>query len=145
MQTGEDASGLSAAALAAVSCAGEYMIQAAAALWQLTPHEHARIAQMTDGRLPWSIVVGLEGAAMASPQVRHSLRTHPPQGLAICVRTNTKTPNARESLAPLVPLGLQRRILELVDRCAKLQAKGLDCEAVAARNELEQLLDGRSA
>lgn len=59
---------------------GELLIRAAAVLGTLNGYQLAALSSATDGKLVAGITAALEAAAVVSPQVVESLRTHPPKG-----------------------------------------------------------------
>lgn len=63
-----------------VAMAGELLIRAAAVLGTLSPEDQAQLAAATDGKLTDCVAWAIEGAATVSPQVKASLRSHPPAG-----------------------------------------------------------------
>ncbi len=65
---------------AKVAEAGELLIRAAAALGTLSRYEQQALVAVTEGKLVDSLAWAIEGAAMVSPEVVESLRTHPPAG-----------------------------------------------------------------
>lgn len=66
-----------------VAHAGELLIRAAAVIGRLTPEQLEEVRQRTDGGLPDSLGFALKAAERISPQVRKSLRTHPPAGFPL--------------------------------------------------------------
>jgi len=67
--------------IAKVSEAGELLIRAAAVLGALSPEQQQALQSATNGGLPDSLAFGLRAARAVSPDVRNSLKTHPPRGL----------------------------------------------------------------
>ena len=65
---------------AKVAEAGELLIRAAAVLGTLSRFEQQVLSAATEGKLIDSLAWAIEGAAMLSPAVGNSLRTHPPAG-----------------------------------------------------------------
>lgn len=65
---------------AKVAEVGELLIRAAAVLGTLSRYEQHALVAMTEGKLVDSLAWAIEGAAMLSPEVVESLRTHPPAG-----------------------------------------------------------------
>lgn len=70
---------------AKVAEVGELLIRAAAALGTLNGYQLAALTSATGGQLVDGISSSLRVAACVSPQVRESLRTHPPRGFAVLV------------------------------------------------------------
>lgn len=73
---------LDEATLNAAAHAGELLIRAAAVIGTLSAEQQENLRMATDGALPDSIVFALRGAKSVSPQVRESLKSHPPVGLS---------------------------------------------------------------
>ena len=63
-----------------VAQAGELLIRAAAVIGTLTKEEQEQLNAMTEGKLPDCLAWAIEGAALISPAVAESLKTHPPVG-----------------------------------------------------------------
>lgn len=63
---------------AKVSQAGELLIRAAAVIGTLPPDQQRALEEFSK-----SIAVALRSAEAISPEVSHSLRTHPPRGFLI--------------------------------------------------------------
>jgi len=65
-----------------INHAGELLIRAAAVLGTLSQDEQRAINEATEDAAIDSLESALQGIAKLSPQVRESLKTHPPAGFA---------------------------------------------------------------
>lgn len=63
-----------------IAHAGELLIRAAAVLGTLSADDQRAINDATDGAAIDSLEFALQGVAQLSPQIRESLKTHPPAG-----------------------------------------------------------------
>jgi hypothetical protein len=64
----------------ALDQAGELLIRAAAVLGTLPKEEQESLGLLTDGAVTDCLKFAIEGVASVSPQIRQSLKTHPPEG-----------------------------------------------------------------
>lgn len=71
------------AILEAVSAAGQHLIRAAAILGTLPAEDQLRLA--TSSELPSLLAAALKSAEQLSPEVKRSLKSHPPAGYLVPV------------------------------------------------------------
>lgn len=64
--------------LEAASAAGQFLLQAAATLGTLSPEQQTQLAESS--ALPALLAASLRSAEHLCPEVRRSMKTHPPRG-----------------------------------------------------------------
>ena len=67
-------------ATAVVAAAGELLIRAAARLGNLSAAEQARLNVASEGKLIDGLTWAIQAAVEVAPELRSSLKRHPPQG-----------------------------------------------------------------